>query len=94
MIQQVQQVVADKNRSTTWSVLFVFLLVQVFGRDAKELNKRRSQPSPLARIIANDVAMAASLMKLANSSFFGLRLKAQSVDHVWSICWECDKPRW
>ncbi|MFZ6743406.1 HDOD domain-containing protein [Undibacterium sp. JH2W] len=39
-------------------------------------------PRKLTNIIANDVAMSASLLKLANSSFFGLRLKAKSVEHA------------
>lgn len=48
----------------------------------KELNKDEPSARGLARIISNDVALAASLMKLTNSSFFGLRLQAQSVDHA------------
>lgn len=48
----------------------------------KELNKDEPCVTNLARIISNDVAMAASLMKLTNSSFFGLRLQARSVDHA------------
>lgn len=48
----------------------------------KELNKDEPSARGLAKIISNDVALAASLMKLTNSSFFGLRLKAQSVDHA------------
>lgn len=39
-------------------------------------------PKRLAKVIAHDVAMSASLLKLANSPFFGLRLKAKSVDHA------------
>lgn len=83
MIQQVQQVVADKKSldnlvSTIRIPPRPSLLVEM----QKELNKDDPNPRHLARIIANDVAMAASLMKLANSSFFGLRLKAQSVDHA------------
>lgn len=48
----------------------------------KELNKDEPSARGLAKIIANDVSLAASLLKLTNSSFFGLRLKAQSVDHA------------
>lgn len=48
----------------------------------KELAATEPSPRKLAKIIANDVAMAASLLKLTNSSFFGLRLKAKSVDHA------------
>ncbi|MBC3807480.1 HDOD domain-containing protein [Undibacterium seohonense] len=51
----------------------------------KELNKDDPSAKGLAKIIANDVALAASLLKLTNSSFFGLRLKAQSVDHAVSL---------
>lgn len=51
----------------------------------KELNKDEPSAKALAKIIANDVALAASLLKLTNSSFFGLRLKAQSVDHAVSL---------
>jgi HD-like signal output (HDOD) protein len=51
----------------------------------KELNKDEPSAKGLARIIANDVALAASLLKLTNSPFFGLRLKAQSVDHAVSL---------
>lgn len=48
----------------------------------KELAAADPSPRRLAKIIADDVAMSASLLKLANSSFFGLRLKARSVDHA------------
>ncbi len=48
----------------------------------QELSARAPDPRKLAKIIANDVALSASLMKLTNSSFFGLRLKASSVDHA------------
>jgi HD-like signal output (HDOD) protein len=48
----------------------------------KELNKEEPSAQGLSKIIANDVSLAASLLKLTNSSFFGLRLKAQSVDHA------------
>ncbi|WP_394779734.1 HDOD domain-containing protein [Undibacterium sp.] len=48
----------------------------------QELSAREPDPKKLAKIIANDVALAASLMKLTNSSFFGLRLKAGSVEHA------------
>nr|WP_315484387.1 HDOD domain-containing protein [uncultured Undibacterium sp.] len=51
----------------------------------KELNKVEPSAQGLAKIIANDVSLAASLLKLTNSSFFGLRLKAQSVDHAVSL---------
>lgn len=48
----------------------------------KELAAADPSPRRLAKIIADDVAMSASLLKLTNSSFFGLRLKARSVDHA------------
>ncbi|MFZ6656803.1 HDOD domain-containing protein [Undibacterium sp. TJN19] len=47
-----------------------------------ELAVADPDPRRLTDIIANDVAMSASLLKLANSSFFGLRLKAKSVEHA------------
>ncbi len=47
-----------------------------------ELAANDPDPRKLTGIIANDVAMSASLLKLANSSFFGLRLKAKSVEHA------------
>ncbi|MBC3935694.1 HDOD domain-containing protein [Undibacterium sp. CY7W] len=49
-----------------------------------QLELANVDPSPrrLAAIIANDVAMSASLLKLTNSPFFGLRLKAGSVEHA------------
>lgn len=48
----------------------------------QELNHQDPNPRRLAKIIANDVALSASLLKLTNSSFFGLRLKARSVEHA------------
>ncbi|MES2069211.1 MAG: HDOD domain-containing protein [Pseudomonadota bacterium] len=48
----------------------------------QELSAHDPDPKKLAKIIANDVALSASLMKLANSPFFGLRLKAGSVEHA------------
>ncbi|GGC78349.1 HDOD domain-containing protein [Undibacterium terreum] len=48
----------------------------------QELSARDPDPRKLAKIIAHDVSLAASLMKLTNSSFFGLRLKASSVEHA------------
>ena len=47
-----------------------------------ELACKEPDPKRLAATIANDVALSASLMKLTNSSFFGLRLKASSVEHA------------
>ncbi|MBI3284266.1 MAG: HDOD domain-containing protein [Burkholderiales bacterium] len=47
-----------------------------------ELAQAEPDPRRLAAIIANDVALSASLLKLANSPFFGLRLKAKSVEHA------------
>ncbi|HTD02549.1 HDOD domain-containing protein [Undibacterium sp.] len=48
----------------------------------RELSAHDPDPRKLAKIIADDVALSASLMKLTNSSFFGLRLKASSVEHA------------
>lgn len=48
----------------------------------KELNQDEPNSRDLAKIIAQDVAMSASLLKLTNSPFFGLRYQAQSVEHA------------
>lgn len=48
----------------------------------KELAHQDPEPARLANLVANDVALAASLLKLANSAFFGLRLQARSVVHA------------
>lgn len=50
-----------------------------------ELASEDPDPRRLAATIANDVSLSASLLKLTNSSFFGLRLKATSVDHAVSL---------
>lgn len=47
-----------------------------------ELAQAEPSPKNLAKVIANDVALSASLLKLTNSSFFGLRLKAKSIEHA------------
>ncbi|MBC3869758.1 HDOD domain-containing protein [Undibacterium oligocarboniphilum] len=47
-----------------------------------ELSSREPDPRRLAATISHDVSLSASLLKLTNSSFFGLRLKASSVDHA------------
>lgn len=47
-----------------------------------ELASAEPSPKRLSAIIASDVALSASLLKLTNSSFFGLRLKARSVAHA------------
>lgn len=83
MNSQVKQVVADKQSlDSLVSTIRIPPRPSLLVEMQKELNKDDPDPRKLARIIANDVAMAASLMKLANSPFFGLRLKAQSVDHA------------
>jgi HD-like signal output (HDOD) protein len=51
----------------------------------EELRQEDPSAKGLATIISKDVALAASLMKLTNSSFLGLRLKAQSIDHAVSL---------
>ena len=48
----------------------------------RELNSSDPAPQNLSAIIGQDVAMAAALLKLANSAFIGLRLKAKSVDQA------------
>ncbi|MBR7801397.1 HDOD domain-containing protein [Undibacterium fentianense] len=83
MNQPVQPVVSDKQ-----AVDNLLKTIRIPPRPSllvdlqKELNKDEPSAKGLAKIIANDVALAASLLKLTNSSFFGLRLKAQSVDHA------------
>ncbi|WP_423709355.1 HDOD domain-containing protein [Undibacterium sp. WLX3042] len=47
-----------------------------------ELSRKEPDPVRLAAIISNDVSLSASLLKVTNSSFFGLRLKATSVAHA------------
>ncbi|WP_395007594.1 HDOD domain-containing protein [Undibacterium sp.] len=86
MNQQAQAMVSDKE-----AVDSLLKTIRIPPRPSllvdlqKELNKDDPSAKALAKIIANDVALAASLLKLTNSSFFGLRLKAQSVDHAVSL---------
>ena len=86
MNQQAQATVSDKE-----AVDSLLKTIRIPPRPSllvelqKELNKDDPSAKGLARIIANDVALAASLLKLTNSPFFGLRLKAQSVDHAVSL---------
>lgn len=47
-----------------------------------ELNSKDPSPQKLSKIIGHDVAMAGALLKLANSAFVGLRLKARSVEQA------------
>ena len=83
MTHSIQPVVSDKQ-----AVDSLIKTIRIPARPSllvemqKELNKEEPSAQGLAKIIANDVALAASLLKLTNSSFFGLRLKAQSVDHA------------
>lgn len=83
MTQQIEPVVAN-NQVLDQLVRTIHippkpsLLVEM----QKELNKEEPCANGLAKVISNDVAMSASLMKLTNSSFFGLRLQARSVDHA------------
>lgn len=83
MNQSVQPMVTDKQ-----AVDSLLKTIRIPPRPSllvemqKELNKDEPSARGLAKIIANDVSLAASLLKLTNSSFFGLRLKAQSVDHA------------
>lgn len=48
----------------------------------QELTSDDPSPQALSRIIGQDVAMAGALLKLANSSFVGLKLKAKSVEQA------------
>lgn len=48
----------------------------------EELMAEDPKPEAIARIIASDVGMAGALLKLANSSFYGGRRKAKSVEQA------------
>jgi len=48
----------------------------------QELSGSDPSPKNLSAIIGQDVAMAGALLKLANSSFVGLQLKAKSVEQA------------
>ncbi|MGZ3182713.1 MAG: HDOD domain-containing protein [Telluria sp.] len=48
----------------------------------EELQAEDPHPEAIARIIASDVGMAGALLKLANSSFYGGRRKAKSVEQA------------
>jgi HD-like signal output (HDOD) protein len=47
-----------------------------------ELGSKDPSPKRLSAIIGQDVAMAGALLKLANSAFVGLKLKAKSVEQA------------
>lgn len=48
----------------------------------RELAAHEPSPEAIARIAARDVGMAAALLKLANSSFYGGKRKAKSVEQA------------
>jgi len=48
----------------------------------QELARNDPSPKKLSAIIGQDVAMAGALLKLANSAFIGLKLKAKSVEQA------------
>jgi HD-like signal output (HDOD) protein len=48
----------------------------------QELARNDPSPKKLSGIIGQDVAMAGALLKLANSAFVGLKLKAKSVEQA------------
>jgi HD-like signal output (HDOD) protein len=48
----------------------------------QELNSGDPSPQKLSGIIGQDVAMSGALLKMANSAFIGLRLKAKSVEQA------------
>lgn len=48
----------------------------------RELSKEDPSPTVIGRIIGNDVGMAGALLKLANSSFYGGKRKAKSIDQA------------
>ena len=48
----------------------------------RELLREDPSPAAIGRIIASDVGMAGALLKLANSSFYGGKRKAKSIDQA------------
>ena len=48
----------------------------------RELGREDPSPVAIGRIIASDVGMAGALLKLANSSFYGGKRKAKSIDQA------------
>jgi HD-like signal output (HDOD) protein len=48
----------------------------------RELNREDPSPAAIGRIISSDVGMAGALLKLANSSFYGGKRKAKSIDQA------------
>ncbi len=54
-----------------------------------EINKKISRPETgigdIADLISRDVAMSAKLLKMANSAFFGLREKVDSIDRALAL---------
>lgn len=47
-----------------------------------EMGKEDPEPKVLANIIGRDVAMSATLLKTANSAYFNLKRKAETVEHA------------
>ena len=48
----------------------------------RELAAEDPSPAHIGRIIASDVGMSGALLKLANSSFYGGKRKAKSIDQA------------
>ncbi len=48
----------------------------------RELSSPEPQPKAISKIVASDVGMAAALLKMANSSFYGGNRKATSVEQA------------
>src|SRR4051812_5294340 len=48
----------------------------------RELGAADPSPEAIARIVASDVGMSGALLKLANSSFYGGRRKAKSIEQA------------
>lgn len=48
----------------------------------QELNAAEPSPAAIGRIVARDVGMSGALLKLANSSFYGGKRKAKSVEQA------------
>ncbi len=54
----------------------------LLGEVQQELAADDPSPKNISRIIGQDVAMAGALLKLVNSAFIGLKLKAKSVEQA------------
>ena len=83
-----KQTFVDPSEVTGQSIDKMLNTIRIPPRPSLLLEVQRelagTDPSPqnLSGIIGQDVAMSAALLKLANSAFIGLRLKAKSVEQA------------